>query len=123
MAKGKFKTALGQRTVIVNCKVLETVHVGDLVMFTDVDAGNGKDTFKELRLADSLENATHIVALSDMTSSGMVNYINDGYSNDVFSANDMAEMGIEDPFKNVGLYPILDVNDIIVSGDFPSIPT
>jgi hypothetical protein len=123
MAKGKFKTALGQRTVIVNCKVLETVHVGDLVMFTDVSSGDGLSTFKELRLADSLEHATHIVALSDMTSSGMVNYIGDGYSNDVFSRDDMTDMGMDDTFKNVGLYPILDVNDIIVSGTFPSIPT
>lgn len=105
MAKAKFKTALGQRTVIVNCYVNQEAHVGDLVTLS-----NGSS----LTLATSFDVATHIVALSDMTISGMINYIGDDYS-DVVKMSSKA--------KNVGLYPIIDKADLIVSGTYPEPPS
>lgn len=112
--KGHFKTALGQVTIILDAKVTEQVTVRDLVTVTPASA----DTPASVALATAgdndgttaKDNATHIVALSDMTLEGHVN-VKAGRENERYSDVVAATTGNET--KKVGLYKIIDKDDII----------
>ena len=104
--KGHFKTALGQVTIILDAKVTAQVTVRDLVTVTPA-SGN---TPASVAPATTKAAATHIVALSDMTLEGHVN-VKAGRENERYRDVVAATSGNET--KKVGLYKIIDKDDVI----------
>ena len=102
--KGHFKTALGQVTIILDATVTEALSVRDLVIVTPAN----DSTPAKVEPATGKSNATHIVALSDMTLEGAFNLkqtrADEIYSDVVASSNTA---------KKVGLYKIIDKDDVI----------
>lgn len=116
--KGHFKTALGQVTIILDATVgvataaangapAVPIKVGDLVTVTPASGA----TPAAVAIAATKAAATHIVALSDMTLEGPINLKNtraDEIYSDVVAATSSGET------KKVGLYKIIDEDDVIV---------
>ena len=97
----EFKTAKGQHILPLDVKVSAALVVGDLVTYNA--------STNTIAKANSLDAATHIVALSDETiGGGHVRTDRKNYApSDAVAASTTAA-------KKVGLYPIFDKGDVIV---------
>lgn len=95
----EFKTAKDQAILPLDVKVAEDLTVGDMVVYTASTNTIAKTT--------SLDDATHIVALSDETIGG--GYVHTDRKIYVSSYGVKAST---EP-KKVGLYPIFDKGDVI----------
>jgi hypothetical protein len=95
-----FKTAADQHILPLDVKVTGDLTVGDMVIYTAGTNSIAKTT--------NLDEATHIVALSDETIAG-------GYvSTDMKNYAPSYKVAQSATAKKVGLYPIFDKGDIIV---------
>ena len=98
--KAKFRTAYDQREVVIDAKVTADVTVGTLVKVTygtpnTIAAATGKD------------DATHIIAQSDMT----MEYGHVPVENRDYKYSDVVKTSTTE--KKVALFPVLDKNDLI----------
>ncbi len=96
-----FKTGKGQHILPLDVKVAADLTVGDLVKYTASTNTIAKVTV--------LDDATHIVALSDETVSG--GYVRTDLIE--YKASDEVKASTS-TVKKVGLYPIFDKGDVIV---------
>ena len=99
-----FKTAYGQREIILDAKVGADMVVGDLVTVTFDNKG-----YATVAKAGTLDAATHIIAQSDMTmihdKTAPVEHRDYRY-NPAVAASETA--------KKVAVFAIIDKNDVIV---------
>ena len=95
-----FKTAQSQHILPLDVKVAAELNVGDMVKYT-------ADT-NTIAKASSLDDATHIVALSDETIGGGYIHTDDK----IYAPSN--KVAASTTVKKVGLYPIFDKGDIIV---------
>lgn len=121
----EFKTAYLQRAIPVDVNVVGTVSNptrkqailrNDLVVFTPATS----TVNAYIKKATSLSEATHIVALTDMTiSDGHVRTDLKNYKPSELIAAQIAAAPTDKTVetKKVGLYPIYDKDDIIVDTD------
>lgn len=101
MATAHFRTGMDQYVLTLDAKVGAALVVGELVTYTA--------STNTIAKASTVDAATHIVALSDMTiAGGHVNTDEKNYaSSDAVAASTTVT-------KKVGLYPIFDKADVIV---------
>lgn len=120
MAKGHFITAYLQREIPMELAVVtstltedDALEVGQLVKFT---ASTGDGIPAKIEAATGLDDATHIIAQSDVTmNAGHIPVENRDYrySNKVLGTTTGTVNAFTDT-KHVALYAIMDKNDIIV---------
>lgn len=96
-----FKTAHDQHILPLDVKVAVELNVGDLVKYTA--------STNTIAKATGLDDATHIIALSDETIAG--GFIR---TDDKIYAPSTKVAASTGATKKVGLYPIFDKGDIIV---------
>ena len=96
-----FRTGKDQYVLPLDAKVAVELRVGDLVKYTA--------STNTIAKASGLDDATHIVALSDETVAG--GYIHTDDKNYAPSDKVAASASVK---KKVGLYPIFDKGDVIV---------
>ena len=99
-----FKTAYGQREIILDATVANAMVVGDLAEVTF-----GENGYAAVKKVTTLEAATHIIAQSDMTmihdKTAPVEHTEYKY-NPTVAASETA--------KKVAVFAIIDKNDVIV---------
>lgn len=99
--KAHFKTAYGQREIVVDAKVSEDLHVGYLVTLS----GSGDTTTIAAATSATVSEGQYIVAQSDMTMGKR------DYTKHEFEYDDTVKAS--DTLKKVALFRVNDPSDII----------
>lgn len=115
---GQFKTGKDQRVVVLDVKVGSTMKLGELVKYTagtNTIASAGSSTNNTFALA--LDEATHMIALTDKTVGGIPGEVFPGSIQEAAKLTATDFNGVVatpgDDTKRVGLYPLFDKSDIV----------